>query len=431
MKTTIVSPKIYTYGSLVLGGILRDRGHAVTITRDLSPTGNVTLLSLFSTSQLLDPKIREFARQSPKIYVGGPVGLVPEIVLGELKVDGVVMGEGEDVVIDLIEQGPSEEIPGVAFLSDGEVVKTDPVPVSDLNHVMPHIPEDLRSQNVRGANVYIETHRGSLGGCTFCQVPRFFGRSIRSRSLENILAEVREMKRMGVTRIAVSGGTGSLFGYGKEVNKEAFITLLKSLAEILGPRNLSVPDMRVDFVDEEILGAVRKYTVGWVFFGIESGSAKMLKAMKKGTTPEKNLEAVELAHRCGVKVGGSFIVGYPGETEEDYQATLDFMDEAMLEDVFASVAEPIPGTPLAKLALDYPREKNLLYQDHAGDYRALKLSEAEARCFNLMLHGQNCKPVPRIVDDATYSAFLEEARTQGRDVRGVMDLLEKYGDQIV
>ncbi|KUK43191.1 MAG: Radical SAM domain protein [Methanothrix harundinacea] len=194
MKTTIVSPKIYTYGSLVLGGILRDRGHAVTITRDLSPTGNVTLLSLFSTSQLLDPKIREFARQSPKIYVGGPVGLVPEIVLGELKVDGVVMGEGEDVVIDLIEQGPSEEIPGVAFLSDGEVVKTDPVPVSDLNHVMPHIPEDLRSQNVRGANVYIETHRGCLGGCTFCQVPRFFGRSIRSRSLENILAEVREMK---------------------------------------------------------------------------------------------------------------------------------------------------------------------------------------------------------------------------------------------
>jgi len=431
MKTTIVSPKIYTYGSLVLGGILRARGHAVTITRDLSSSGEVTLLSLFSTSQLLDPEIRTFAKRSPRIYVGGPVGLVPEIVLGELEVDAVVMGEGEEVASDLVEKGPSAEIPGIAFLQDGEVVKTDPVPVSDLDHVMPLIPEDLKSQNVRGANVYIETHRGCLGGCTFCQVPRFFGRSIRSRSLDNVLAEVREMKERGVVRVAVSGGTGSLFGYGKDVNKEAFTTLLRSLAEILGPRNLSVPDMRVDFVDEDILEAVRKYTVGWVFFGIESGSERVLKAMKKGTTPEKNLEAVDLAHRCGVKVGGSFIVGYPGETEEDYQATLDFMDEAMLEDVFASVAEPIPGTPLAKLALEHPKDENLLYQDHTGDYRALKLSEAESRCFNLMLHGQNCKPIPKIVDDATYAAFLEEARIQGRDVRRVMDLLEKYRGQIV
>ncbi len=431
MKTTIVSPKTYTYGSLVLGGILRERGHTVKITRDLDISGDVTLLSLFSTSQLIDPEIRDFAKRCRKIYVGGPVGLVPEIVLGELEVDAVVIGEGEEVVADLVEKGPSAEIPGVAFRSDGEVVKTDPVPAGDLDHVMPLIPDDLKDQNVRGANVYIETHRGCLGGCTFCQVPRFFGRSIRSRSLDNILAEVREMKRMGVSRIAVSGGTGSLFGYGKDVNKEAFITLLKRLAEILGPRNLSVPDMRVDFVDEEILDAVRRYTVGWVFFGIESGSAEMLKAMKKGTNPEKNLDAVELAHRCGVKVGGSFIVGYPGETEDDYQATLDFMDEAMLEDVFASVAEPIPGTPLAKLALELPREENLLYRNHTGDYKVLNLSEAEARCFNLMLHGMSCKPVPRIVDDATYSAFLEEARTQGRDVRRVMDLLDKYRGEIV
>jgi len=431
MKVTIVSPNIYTYGSLVLGGILRDRGHTVSISRDLASSGEMTLLSLFSTSQLLDPYIIEFAKRCSKIYVGGPVGLVPEIVLGELEVDAVVMGEGEEIVARVVENGPSSEIPGVAFSQDGEIVKTDPEPVRDLDHVMPLIPEDLKSQNVRGANVYIETHRGCLGGCTFCQVPRFFGRSIRSRSIDNILAEVREMKRMGVSRVAVSGGTGSLFGYGKEVNKGAFFTLLKSLAEILGPRNLSVPDMRVDFVDEEILEAVRRYTVGWVFFGIESGSERMLKAMKKGTTPEKNLEAVELAHGCGVKVGGSFIVGYPGESEEDYQATLDFMDEAMLDDVFSSVAEPIPGTPLARLALDHPKEDNLLYRDHTGDYRALKLSEAEARCFNLMLHGQNCKLIPKIVDDGMYSAFLEEARTQGRDVRRVMDLLEKYRGQIV
>lgn len=431
MRVSIVSPGTYTYGSLVLGGVLKERGHTVTVTHRLRSDGEVTLLSLFSTGQLLDPRIRDFVKTLPTVYVGGPVGFTPEIVLGELDVDAVVVGEGEDVVASLVEDGPSGDLAGVAFVEGDKIVKTESRPVGNLDHPIPLIPEDLSSQNVRGANVYIETHRGCLGACTFCQVPRFFGRTIRSRSLDNVLAEVRELKRAGVRRVAVSGGTGSLFGYGKDVNKGAFIELVRAMSEILGPRNLSVPDMRVDFVDQEILEAVRDYTIGWVFFGIESGSQTMLNAMRKGVTVEKNLEAVELARSCGVKVGGSFILAYPGETEEDYEATLEFMEEAMLDDVFSSVAEPIPGTPLARLALDYPREENLLYREHKGEYRALKLSEAEARCFNLMLHGQNCKLVPRLVNDAMYQSFLEEARVQGRDIKRVMGLLEKYRDVIV
>lgn len=431
MKISIVSPGIYTYGSLVLGGILRDQGHVVSIKRDLRSDGDVTLLSLFSTSQLLDPHIRDFVKNLPCIYVGGPVGLVPEIVLGELKVDAVVTGEGEDVVSRLVEEGPSSDLSGIAFQDNGKVIKTQPCQIETLNHTIPFMPDDLSSQNVRGANLYIETHRGCLGGCTFCQVPRFFGRTIRSRSLNNVLDEVRELKKAGVRRVAVSGGTGSLFGYGDEINKGAFVELIQSLSEILGPRNLSIPDMRVDFVDEEILDAVRKYTIGWVFFGLESGSQRMLTAMKKGTTVKNNLDAVELARSRGVKVGGSFIVGYPGETFEDYQETLDFMEDAMLDDVFSSVAEPIPGTPLAKLALQYPREDNPLYQEHQGDYKALRLSEAETRCFNLMLQGQNCKLVPRLVNDAMYQSFLDEAKTQGRDIKRVMQLLEKYKDVIL
>ena len=92
MKTTIVSPKIYTYGSLVLGGILRDRGHAVSITRDLSSEGDLTLLSLFSTSQLLDPEIRELASRAPRAIRRRPPSPRPRALLGELAVDplGVV-----------------------------------------------------------------------------------------------------------------------------------------------------------------------------------------------------------------------------------------------------------------------------------------------------------------------------------------------------
>ena len=425
MRVDIVSPGTYTYGSLVLGGVLRDKGHDVKITSELHPQGDVVLLSLFSTMQLLDPKIREFVAAKENVYVGGPVGLCPEMVLGELDARAVVTGEGEDIVADLVGKGP-EGLPGTAYRDDGRIVKSPCLPISSLNHPLPLIPDDLCQQNVRGANVYIETHRGCLGSCTFCQVPRLFGRSIRSRSIDNIVDEVRQMKRQGVSRVAVSGGTGSLFGYGKQINREAFVEMLRALSGILGKRNLSVPDMRVDLVDEAVLEAVRDYTIGWVFFGLESGSNAMLKAMKKGVTREDNLRAVELARRVGVKVGGSFIVGYPGESREDYMESMSFLEQAMLDDVFVSIAEPIPGTPLARLALDVPEEELALYQEHDGDYRALRLSEAEARCFELMLQGEGCKPVPRAMTNELYNTYLAEAKGQGKDLKRVMQLLRKY-----
>ncbi|MGB9901507.1 methyl-coenzyme M reductase glutamine C-methyltransferase [Methanothrix sp.] len=426
MKIQIISPGVYTYGSMVLGGILRDRGHFVNMSKDLRHDGDVIILSLFSTLQLLDPAIREFvSKAEPPVYCGGPVGICPEMVLGELDVDAVAMCEGEGIIARLVEAGP-EGVPGVAYREGEEIIRSEPVRMEIIDHTMPLFPPDLSEQSVRGANLYIETHRGCLGGCTFCQVPRFFGRNIRSRSLENIVEEVRELRRMGVKRVAVSGGTASLFGYRNALDKDAFIRMLQELSGILGRKNLSVPDMRVDLVDDEILEAIREYTIGWLFFGIESGSDRMLKLMRKGVTVRDNIRAVELARSHGVKVGGSFIVGYPGESREDFEQTLDFMEDAMLDDVFVSIAEPIPGTPLARVALDTPPADNPLFCEHSGAFRALKLSEAEARCFEMMLHGENCKPVPRAISEALYSTYLNEARSQGKDIREVYGLLNKY-----
>jgi B12-binding domain/radical SAM domain protein len=351
------------------------------------------------------------------------------MVLGELNARAVVCGEGEDIVAGLVQNGP-EGLPGVAYRHNGEIIKSSPQPVKSLDHVLPLIPDDIAQQNVRGANVYIETHRGCLGGCTFCQVPRFFGRSIRSRSIENIAREVQEMKRLGVRRVAVSGGTGSLFGYGNKINREAFVEMLRTLSGILGKRNLSVPDMRVDLVDEAVLKAVRDYTIGWVFFGLESGSDAMLKAMRKGVTVEDNRRAIKLARSLGIKVAGSFIVGYPGETREDFLKTMSFLEEAMLDDVFVSIAEPIPGTALARQTLNTPLEELCLYQEHDGDFKALRLSEAEERCFELMLQGEGCKPVPRAMTDALYNSYLAEAKNQGRDLKRVIELLRRYRDFI-
>jgi len=97
-----------------------------------------------------------------------------------------------------------------------------------------------------------------------------------------------------------------------------------------------------------------------------------------------------------------------------------------LDDIFISIAEPIPETNLANMVLRTDDSANPTFTEHRGEYKVLKLTESEARCFDLQLHGQMCKSMPGIVTDQMYQAYLKEARQQGSDVRAVTRLLQKY-----
>jgi B12-binding domain/radical SAM domain protein len=388
-------------------------------------------MSLFSTQHLLDPAIRDLVRTHRErgglVYVGGPVSAAPEMVLGELVPDAVVVGEGEETIVRLVGEGVSDTLPGIAYLDGGRPVMTHPAPQASIERPLPLIPDDIGDQSIRGASAYIETHRGCIGGCTFCQVPRFFGRAIRSRPLESVIEEVKAFSAHGATRLSVSGGTGSLYGSSNgEMNPEAFIELLRGMAEVMGPKNVSSPDIRVDCITDEILDAIRQYTIGWVFFGIESGSKRVLRLMGKGATVRQVEEAVERCREHDLRVAGSFIVGYPGETERDYEATKDLIAALSLDDVFVSSAEPIPATPLADLVVRTPRDKNPAFVPHTGEYRALNLTESEARCFDLMMHADLFRPQLRLVTDEVYNVYLAEARKQGRDIRAATELILRY-----
>ena len=441
-KITIYSPNYYTYGAMLIGGVLKEKfknKYDIKLVRALNKNtinlflkSDFVLLSLYSTLHLMDENLKKVIEliqnnnknnnKKTKIYVGGPVSAYPEIILNEMNVDGVILGEGELTTPNIID-GDRE---GLAYLENGDIITNIPKSKPELDFSKPLIPKDVGAQSIRGANVYIETHRGCIGNCTFCQVPKFFGKDIRSKPLELVLEEVKEFKKKGVKRIAISGGTGSLYNFKKEVNKSMFIELLENVSKIIGNKNLSIPDMRVDYVDEDTLNAVKKYTIGWVFYGIESGSDKILKSMKKGTNRGKNLNAINLAKECGVKVGGSFIVGHPEEKEVDYLLTKDFIVDAELDDVFVSIAEPIPKTELCDLILNTPYNKNPTFKTHLGQYKRLNLTESEARCFDLMLHAENWKSNPNILTKQLYSIYLNEAKTQGKDIRSITNLVFKY-----
>ena len=432
MHVTVISPGIYTYGAMLIAGILRKNRFGVSLQKELKAgTKDIVFLSLYSTLHLLNPDVRSFVSRHRNgggiCYVGGPVSAYPAIVLGELDCNAVVLGEGEETVVSLARDGITDKTTGIAFRSGESLVVRPASPPASIEHPLPFIPKDIGTQNIRGASAYIETHRGCSGACTFCQVPRFFGHAIRSREIPAIVAEVQAFKKAGAQRISVSGGTGSLYKTrGGEVNTAAFVELLSALAGVMGRQNVSSPDIRVDCINDDVLDAIRKYTIGWVFFGIESASDTVLHQMGKGVKVEQVREAIARCRRHGLKVAGSFIVGYPTETLNDYQMSKDFIAEQALDDVFISIAEPIPSTPLASLVLRTARDKNPVFMPHTGEYRTLGLTEAEARCFDLTLHADMYKPGLHVTTDQVFNAYVKAVKQQGSEIRAVTDLLFKY-----
>ncbi len=432
MHLTVISPGIYTYGAMLIAGVLRANRFGVTLQKEPRAGAKDTVfLSLYSTIHLMDPAIRSFISQHRKtggtVYVGGPVSAYPEIVLGELDCDAVVLGEGEATVLSLAQNGITPNTTGIAFWDNGSVIVRPPSPLPSIEHPLPYIPKDIGTQSVRGANAYIETHRGCPGACTFCQVPRFFGHTIRSREIPAIIEEVKAFRAAGATRLSVSGGTGSLYkARDGKVNTEAFVELLASLAGVMGSRNVSSPDIRVDCINDEVLEAIRKYTIGWVFFGIESGSDSILHQMGKGVKVQQMRDAIGQCRQHGLHVAGRFIVGYPTETPEDYERSKEFIAEQALDDVFISIAEPIPSTPLASLVLRTPRESNPVFMLHSGEYRSLKMTEAEARCFDLTLHADMYKPGLHVTTDQVFNTYAKAIKQQGAEIQQVTELLFRY-----
>ncbi|MEN6293733.1 MAG: radical SAM protein, partial [Methanobacterium sp.] len=172
---------------------------------------------------------------------------------------------------------------------------------------------------------------------------------------------------------------------------------------------------------------VKNYTNGWIFFGIESGSDRMLRKMKKGIKVDDVKDAIESARKHNIKIAGSFIVGYPGESEDDFEATVELADELMLDDYFVSIAEPIPGTPLADDVIKTPLNENLLFIK-SDKYKNYELSIAEERCLNLMLDSYVFRSIPVAMTDNLFKTLLEETKSQGNHIRTVTEMILEESD---
>ncbi|MHA1130066.1 MAG: methyl-coenzyme M reductase glutamine C-methyltransferase [Candidatus Helarchaeota archaeon] len=441
---TIFSPdNIYSYGSMVIGGVLENAGYDVNLTRNYKAeqalNSDIVGFSLSSTLHLVGTTrdlIKNLKTQkNPFIIIGGPVSIVPELVFGCLpEVDAIVIGEGEGTIRELVEavraKKDLENVPGIAFSHDGELVRTENRPLYVLeNSPIPKIPEDIGEQSVRGANAYFESHRGCLANCAFCLIPKFFSqRNIRSKTVPQIKREIRAFVLKGAKRLAIGSGNIALYGIkDHQINEEKVEQMLAEVSSVITPMNFAAPDLRVDMIPDRILTAVRKYTYGLVIFGMESGSDAVLKLMKKGITTQKILEAVDKCQKVGLAVAGAFITGYPGETEDYYQETKEFIENNSLNDYTISLPEPIPGTELAANIVKLTEKKNPVFiKDETHFGQKYDFTVAERRCFELLLSASASRQVPLYLSDRLIQEFIKLSKQQGEEIRHITQILKQY-----
>jgi tRNA-2-methylthio-N6-dimethylallyladenosine synthase len=215
----------------------------------------------------------------------------------------------------------------------------------------------IRDQQLapRQATAFVSIMQGCNMHCTFCIVPHTRGAE-RSRTVPEIVGEVRELVARGVKEVTLLGQIVNLYGrheFPKRDGKSPFVQLLEAVNEIDGLERLRFTSPHPIGFRDDLIDAISRLPklAEHVHLPLQSGSNRILKAMHRAYTAEKYVDLVRrIRHaREGFAITADVIVGFPGETEEDYKQTRDLVDEIQFDNAFVFRYSPRRDTPAAEM----------------------------------------------------------------------------------
>ncbi|HRQ58419.1 MAG TPA: tRNA (N6-isopentenyl adenosine(37)-C2)-methylthiotransferase MiaB [Azoarcus taiwanensis] len=225
--------------------------------------------------------------------------------------------------------------------------------------------DNLPPARVEGASAFVSIMEGCSKYCTFCVVPYTRGEEV-SRPLDDILTEIAGLADQGVKEITLLGQNvnawrGEIVRDGGEQGDFAF--LLECVAEIPGIERLRYTTSHPREMTQRIIDAYARIPklVSHLHLPVQSGSDRVLAAMKRGYSAleYKSLVRKLRAVRPDLSLSSDFIVGFPGETEEDFEKTMKLIDEVGFDTSFSFVYSSRPGTPAADLEDPVPQDTKL------------------------------------------------------------------------
>ena len=376
MKITLVNPPyppnahshppFIPLGLAYLGAVAEQAGHSVTVIdcqgerlnyesfrqriagvpSDVVGVTSTTLL--YNSAKTIMEVAKEVHPNAINMIGGSHVSFWDENALKETKAfDLIVRKEGELTFLELLDRIQAnkgfEDVLGTTVRTKNGIQRNEERPfLHDLDslpspayHLLP-----LDSYHRMGKTIFpIVTSRGCVQWCDFCSTVRMFGRGYRVRSPKKVVDDMEMLhSKYGESQF-------TFYDDAFTINRNH---TLEMCADIKA-RKLDVEwdcETRVDAVDKELLEKMRDAGCITIWFGVESGSEKILDKMHKKINREQVREAFKMAQKVGMMTIASAVIGFPGETEETAWETINFINSLNPDDIGCYIATPYPGTPM-------------------------------------------------------------------------------------
>jgi tRNA-2-methylthio-N6-dimethylallyladenosine synthase len=235
-------------------------------------------------------------------------------------------------------------------------------PQMDVSEVTEVFPSALPALRDVAHHAWVSIAVGCDNACTFCIVPLVRGPQL-SRSMGDVLAEVQGLARQGVVEITLLGQNVNTFGRDLTVpgapRKPLFAELLRAVNEVEGLRRIRFTSPHPHDFTPDVIDAMAESAKACehIHFPLQSGSDRILKAMQRSYRRERYLDWLERIRAAipAIAVSTDIIVGFPGETEEDFEDTLDVVRRARFDQAYTFQYSPRPATRAATMQDQVPK----------------------------------------------------------------------------
>lgn len=366
---------------LSIGAVLENEGFQVSvldahvgqlseadIAREISRLRPAVVgVTVMTSTAIASHRIAEIVKSvDPSIVVvfgGVHVDALGDETLRNRAVDYAVQGDGEYTMLEICQGRDPAEIKGLSYRKDGRVVHNPPRPLlMDLGqlpryayHLVPmhkYYPAVGAYRKLPAINMLMT--RGCPGKCIFCNSAET---TLRTRPAAKVVDEIIHLRdTYGIREI--------------QFYDDTFTVMKKNVLEfcrLMEEKKVGVTFScfaRTDCFNEEMAGALKKAGCHQVMFGVESGSPKILRILRKEIDLERTKQAVQWAKKAGIEVRAAFIFGTPGETDQTIQETLSYAIELDPDIAIFNITTPYPGTQLYAWA----QENGVLLTQDWWDY---------------------------------------------------------------
>ncbi len=229
------------------------------------------------------------------------------------------------------------------------------VPLVDVSFPEIEKFDRLPEPRADGVSAFVSVMEGCSKYCSFCVVPYTRGEEV-SRPVPDVMREVVQLAGQGVREVNLLGQNVNAYRGAIDDDHADLAELIHYVADVNGIDRIRYTTSHPVEFTESLLDAYRHVPelVNHLHLPVQSGSDRILAAMKRGHTVAEYVAKLERLReiRPGISLSSDFIVGFPGETEADFQATLDLIEEVGFDVSFSFIYSPRPGTPAAALADD-------------------------------------------------------------------------------